>query len=239
MMLRITYISFLMAVATSGFAQAPGNVGTVSDASYGLLDDPAVRKEIKLTPTQDAFIKGEFKRVNESVRQIMSKRPTNEAEMKAAQSKMGSLQLNFYAGLKKKLTPPQAKRLRELGLQFFGPFSMLSPEIQKELGMTSAQVNKVKAAQKSLFDKTKELQSMRRDQVRTIPPPKDRNDQKAVKEYVAKVQAMMAKFGPGDGKTIAGYKKSAEAQALNALSAAQKGKWQAMKGVKFTPPRGK
>jgi hypothetical protein len=50
---------------------------------------------------------------------------------------------------------------------------------------------------------------------------------------------MMAKFGPGDGKTIAGYKKAAEAQALNALSSAQKSKWQAMNGVKFTPPKGK
>ena len=48
---------------------------------------------------------------------------------------------------------------------------------------------------------------------------------------------MMAKFGPGDAKTIAGYKKSAEAQALNALSAAQRAKWQALNGVKFTPPK--
>lgn len=159
--------------------------------------------------------------------------------MKAAQAKMRTLQEGLIANLKKKLTPPQAKRLRELGLQFFGPFAMISPEIQKELGLTSAQVAKVKAAQKSLMDKTKELQAMRRDQVRTIPQPKDRNDQKAMKEYVGKVQAMMAKFGPGDGRTISGYKKSAEEQALNVLSAAQKAKWQAMKGPKFTPPKGK
>ena len=51
--------------------------------------------------------------------------------------------------------------------------------------------------------------------------------------------AMVARFGPGDGKTISGYKRAAEAQALNVLSAAQKVKWQAMKGAKFTPPKGK
>ena len=236
---RIVCLPFLLAIAAFGFGQMPGNGGTVTQASFGLLDDPAVRKEVKLTSAQDSFVKGEFKRANDALQKVVSKRPTNEAEMKAAQAKMRTLQEALIVNLQRKLTPPQSKRLRELGLQFFGPFAMISPEIQKELGLTSAQAAKVKAAQKSLMDKTKELQAMRRDQVRTIPQPKDRNDQKAVKEYVTKVQAMVAKFGPGDGKTISGYKRAAEAQALNVLSAAQKAKWQAMKGVKFTPPKGK
>ena len=234
---RILTFVPLLALALPSWSQGPTEGGTVTQASLGLLDDPAIRKEVKLSAAQDTFVKGQFKRVNDELSKI--KRPTSEAEAKSAQARVISLQKGLYATLQKQLTPPQGKRLRELGLQFFGPFSMLSPEIQKELALTPAQIAKVKAAQKSLFDKTKELQATRQSQVRMIPQPKDRTDQKAVQEYVGKVQALMAKFGPGDGKTIAGYKKAEEAQALKALTAAQMSRWQAMKGVKFTPPKRK
>ena len=68
-----------------------------------------------------------------------------------------------------------------------------------------------------------------------IPQPKDRKDEKAVKEYFQKVQALMAKYGPSDQKLVEGYKKAAENEALAVLSAAQKAKWKTMLGVPFKP----
>lgn len=223
----------LLAVSVS-IAQVPGG-GTVTQACIGLLADPAVRKEIKLTKAQDTEIVNEFKRLNQALQGISQ--PKTATEAKSAQDKARSMQLSLVSRLQGRLNAPQAKRLRELGLQYFGPFAMLSPEIQKELGMNSAQIAKVKAAQKGLTDNARKLQESRQNEVKSIPQPANRNDQKAVQAYVQKVQALMAKYGPGDQKKLVAMKKAAEANALKALTGPQSAKWKAMMGVKFTPPK--
>ncbi|HRK21892.1 MAG TPA: hypothetical protein PLX06_08790 [Fimbriimonadaceae bacterium] len=233
MKLHFLPVLVLAASALAG-AQAPGG-GTVTQASIGLLADPAVRKEIKLTKAQDTEVVGEFKRLNDTLRNIPQ--PKTATEMRAAQEKARSMQLSLVSRLQARLNASQAKRLREVALQFFGPFSMLSPEIQKELGMTAAQVSKVKAAQKNLADDARKLQESRQKEVKAIPEPKNRNDQKAVQDYVKKVQTLLAKYGPSDQKKLISMKKAAEAKAVASLSSAQQGKWKSMLGAKFTPPK--
>lgn len=224
----------ILAGASLAVAQAPGG-GTVTQAAVGLLADPSVRKEIKLTKAQDTEVVTEFKRLNETLQKMPQ--PKSATEMRAAQEKARSMQLSLVSRLQGRLNASQAKRLREVALQFFGPFAMLSPEIQKELGMTPAQVSKVKAAQTSLADDARKLQESRQKEVKAIPEPKNRNDQKAVQDYVKKVQALLAKYGPSDQKKLMAMKKAAEAKAVGALSSAQQGKWKAMLGAKFTPPK--
>jgi hypothetical protein len=232
------FFATLLLVPFAALSAAQIKNGTVTEASVALLDDPAVRKELKLTKAQDDYVKREFKRVNDAAQAVFASRPKNETEAKAAQQKVRSLQLGLVKNLTSKLQAPQLKRLRELGLQYFGPFAMLSPEITKELKLSTAQVNKLKAAQKELMDRTRMLQQTRQNEVKKIPQPKDKNDQKAVKAYFEKVQATLAKYGSSDRKLIQGYKIAAEGQALNALSATQKSQWKAMQGKKFTPPKG-
>lgn len=235
-MIRTLVSAILIAVLGVAIvpAQAPGG-GTVTQAAIGLLADPAVRKEIKLTGAQDKEVLAEFKRLNDTLRSLPQ--PKTASEAKSTQDKARSMQLSLVSRLQARLNATQAKRLREIALQFFGPFSMISPEIQKELGLSAAQLAKVKAAQKGLSDEARKLQESRQKEVRAIPEPKDRNDQKAVQAYVQKVQTLLAKYGPGDQKKMVAMKKAAEAKALTALSKAQRTKWNAMQGKKFTPPK--
>lgn len=217
-------------------AQAPKG-GTVTQAAVALLDDPAVRKELKLSASQDKNVQAEFKKANGEIQEIVKSRPSTPEAQKSAQTRIRAIQMSLVNRLDRSLSADQRKRLKEIGLQFFGPFAMLSPEIAKEMKITSAQTAKIKAAQKNLLDKTGKLQQSRREQLMSIPRPKDQKDQKAVQAYVQKVNSEMAKFAPSDRKKIAEYKKQAEAEVLASLSKAQRTQWTAMLGRKFTPPK--
>jgi hypothetical protein len=227
---------FPVVLACFGFvvisAQTP-NRGTITQASIGLLERASVRKEIKVSKEQDSMIQAEFKRLNDAAKAIFAKRPKDQAEATSSRDKLRSMQMSLVTRIQARLTTPQARRVREIALQQFGPFGMLSPEIQSEMGLNAAQVNKIKAAQKWLQDQLQALQKKRTDEVRKIPQPKDRQDQKAVEAYVKKVNDLMAKYGAGDRKTVASYKKQAEAKVLAALTAAQRTKWSGMLGAPF------
>lgn len=217
-------------------AQAPKG-GTVTQAAVALLDDPAVRKELKLSASQDKSVQAEFKKANGEIQEIVKSRPSTPEAHKSAQTRIRAIQMSLVNRLDRSLSAAQRTRLKEIGLQFFGPFAMLSPEVAKELKITPAQTAKIKAAQKNLLDKTGKLQQARREQLMSIPRPKDQKDQKAIQAYVQKVNAEMAKFAPSDRKKIDAYKKQAESEVLTSLSKAQRTQWTAMLGAKFTPPK--
>lgn len=231
---RSAVASFAVLVAVGAMAQVPGG-GNVTQASIGLLADATVRKELKLTKAQDTEVVNEFKRLNTTLQKMPQ--PKSASEARSAQEKARQMQMSLVTRLQSRLTAAQAKRLREIGLQFFGPFSMMSPEISKELGLSSAQSNKIKEAQNGLAEDARKLQASRQKEVQAIPQPKDRNDQKAVQAYVQKVQALLAKYGPTDQKKLISMKKAAENKALAVLSKAQRAKWNAMLGKKFVPPK--
>lgn len=232
MKMKCLCLALGLLVASAAVAQGPER-GTVTQACIALLVDASIRKEIKLSKQQDAEVQSEFKRMNGELQKVFSKRPKDAADARAAQEKIKALQMSLVTRLQSRLNSPQAKRLREIGLQRFGPFSMLSPEIQSELKLNSSQVGKIKTAQKWLSDQTMALQTKRRKEVDAIPKPKDRNDRKAVEAYVKKVNALMKKNAPSDQKALETYKKQAESKVLSVLSKTQSAQWKAMLGKPF------
>jgi membrane-associated HD superfamily phosphohydrolase len=226
------FFAVVLALAVVSAALAQGG-GSIAQASIALLADPAVRKELKLTAAQSKQIEAEFKRVNDAMKN--TKPPKTAQEQQAIQKKVQSLQSSLVSRVQGKLTGTQKKRLRELGLQFFGPFAMLSPDIQKELGLNASQVAKIKSAQASMRNEMEALQKKRQSQVAAITKPKDPKDEKAMQAYAQKVQAMLAQHGPADQKSVQAMKKRAEDRVMAALSSAQKSKWKEMLGRIFKP----
>ncbi len=228
----IPFFTLLLAVIGLVIAQG-GDRGTVTQASIGLLSDAAIRKELKLTKEQETTVKTEFGKLNDAAKQIFSKRPKDQAEATAAQARLRSMQMSLVTRLQARLTSPQAKRLREIALQKAGPFAMLSPEIQAEMAINSGQVGKIKATQKWLVEQAGALQKKRNAEIQSIPRPTDQKDRAAVNAYVEKVNALIKRVGPGDKKTLDGFKRSAEEKVMAALSATQRTKWKAMLGAPF------
>lgn len=207
------------------------------EASVVLLRSEAVQKELGITSTQKAGIQAEMRRNSSAVRQIYSREPKSQAEVSALNGAIQREVTTFTARLLNSLTTPQKTRLRQLALQFFGPFAMLSPDIAKELGVTPAQTAKIRKVQEPLQKMARDLYMKRQTQIQGVPQPKNMDDLKAKADYQKRVQALAESFRRADQRALDSAKNRAEANALKALTPRQRTQWSALLGRKFTFPK--
>ncbi len=221
----------LFAAATTG---QPLGAQTVEQASVLLLQHEEVRKELGMTAGQRSAVDSAYKKHAASAQALFKQKPKTDAERKALQQKLLRSQTDFSNRCLEILNAAQRSRLRQLGLQFFGPFTMLSAEISKELGLSEPQKKKIRAAQDTLNKQAAQLQSKRLAELRAVPQPKDPNDAKAVAAYQKKLQQIAQSHQAADARAMDAAKKQAEASLMAALTAAQRTKWAGMIGKKFT-----
>lgn len=210
---------------------------TLNSDMVGLLQFEAVQKEVKLSESQKKKIDGHFAALKSQVEPIMKSNPTTEAQKEAARKKIQAASEVFHGKALGELSAVQKKRLREVTLQSLGAVSFLIDEVSKELALTQQQKSQVAAAHKAFRSQVEALQAKRQKEFEAVPKPKDSKDEKAVKAYVEKVQALMEKRAAEDKKTIEAAKKVAEGKMVAVLTSGQKANWTKMQGAKFNPPK--
>jgi hypothetical protein len=225
---RFLLLALSLALVAIVQAQLVSNV-TLTQASSALLPLRKVQTHLKLTKQQKDSLAALFKGYGKLVSEIRQK----SKNPKDAMQRANKAQIETANKALAILTAVQRTRLRQLGMQAYGIFSVVAPDVSKELGLTPAQVSSIKRVQASTVAAATKIGQEIQKAAATIPQPKDKNDKKAVQAYFLKVRALMAKRNKSDRKRMNDVKKAGEAKAMAVLSKAQREKWTAMQGPKF------
>ncbi|MBI5708086.1 MAG: hypothetical protein HZC36_13980 [Armatimonadetes bacterium] len=230
--LRVVSV-FLFAVAA---AVALGQQKlTLLEQSLEILRAEQIQKEVKVTPSQMKAIEDAFGRYRKALQEAIEKNKAtkNVAAVKAVDAAQLTRLRNFIIDT---LDRPQKDRLRQLWVQFVGVPILIQEEAASEVGLTPAQVSKLKSVYTQFQKEGAKVTEVRMKELRAIPQPKNPKDKKAVEAYQKKVQALVKKYGPGDRKLFEAAKKKTETQMLAVLTPAQKTKYTAMQGKKYAFP---
>lgn len=116
-------------------------------ADIALLQDKAVQTEVKVTPAQrnkmNAFAEEFNKKNNEKINEYQKAKKQVDG---AFQSFMMKQQQEIRTEVLNTLTADQIKRLRELTLQALGPRALVFKPVAKKVGMSDAELQKLRAA---------------------------------------------------------------------------------------------
>ena len=158
-------------------------------ANIALLQDKAVQAEVKITSSQhskmtalaDAFNKKNNDKISEYQK---AKKPVDGA----FQSFMMKQQEEIRANVLNTLTADQVKRLRELTLQALGPRALVFKPVAKKVGMSDAELQKLRAAITEGDQKIAKIKKQVSDKIRpkyaNVKQPKT---QKEAQELQAKL----------------------------------------------------
>jgi hypothetical protein len=218
----------LLVCVSSALGQLQPNV-TLMEASSALLPMMKVQTELKLTATQKDQLKGVFTHYAEEAQRIVK----NAKSREEAQQQIVKIREDSVKKALAILNSSQKIRLRQLGLQAYGPFAALAPDVAGELKLTAAQKQKMLTIQRQITLKAQAVYTERAKAVEAIPKPKDAKDQKLVRNYQARVQATLAARSTSDQKRLKAIQEDGQKLALGVLTAAQKKQWAAMLGRKF------
>lgn len=234
-------LAVLYAVVGSGWSQSQPQQ-SIEEASVNLLQLKQVQDELKFTAAQRTSFQRELQGFQRQAQQIFSKAPANEQERQAGLRRARTLQVQTGRKLLGMLTQPQKARLRQLGLQLFGLFTLRSPEIANQLKLTAAQKKVVtdaqQALQKKVQDRAQKLESQRQAAIRRIPQPKSEQDQQGIERYRRQVSTLIANYQREDARAFEQMRRESEAMISRALTAQQRAQWTQMKGAPFKFPSG-
>ncbi|GAB4135527.1 hypothetical protein [Thermopirellula anaerolimosa] len=184
--------------------RGPGGFGMMGGGGMGwaqLLQVEKVQKEIELTDDQKAEIEKIVTANREKMRELFSQ--GQGGDRRANFEKMRELQQEAQKKIEDALLPHQVARLKEIRLQVSGVGALMDPEVQKELGLSEEQVQKLRDVGREV------MQSMR---------PQDGQGPRDPGAMRERFQEMRQKM---------------EEAALKVLTEDQKAKWNKMKGEKF------
>jgi len=108
-----------------------------------LLGVETVRDELKLTSRQRAAldaIRGDYR---DAARAAVAKAKADTESKKAAQAQIDALTDRFDGRAMDVLNSTQTSRLAEIEHQVLGGYMLLSPEVQRQLGLTPAQKSQI------------------------------------------------------------------------------------------------
>lgn len=227
---------FAAVLAGAARAQQPPPP-TISEASAPLLGNSSVQKELNLTAAQKTAIQKAFETYEKGIQSLSKETPKSQQEADRLMQRAGTMRRTMSDSAIKVLTAPQRTRLRQIGLQFYGIFASLSPDVSKELKLTDDQRTRIRKAQELFFEEAVKLQQQRQQQLQAIAPPKNPNDPKEVEAYRKRITESAQRFAKEDQKTLETSKKKFEAQAMAVLTAAQKAQWTTLLGPRFNLPQ--
>jgi len=224
---------------SGGFGRGPGGAGGPpggpggmgpggGDPSLRLLGMPEVQKELELMDDQIAKLKA----VDDDYRQKRQKemaglrelpRDQVRAKFTEMQEKQKAWREEALKKVQEILLPPQYDRLHEISLQVRGVSALADPKVQEEIGLSEEQKNKLK----EIRDKVETQVRAMFEGMRGQPPEQIRARMTESREKM---------------RTL---RKDIEDQTLQVLTAAQRDKFEQLKGKKidiqmpqFGPPGG-
>lgn len=208
---------------------------TLLEQSLEILRAEQVQKEVKVTSSQMKAIEDAYGRYRKALQEAIEKNKAskNVAAVKAVDAAQLTRLRNFIIDT---LDKPQKDRLRQLWVQFVGVPILMQEEAAAEVGLTGAQISKLKGIYNQFQKEGAKVTETRMKELRAIPQPKDPKNKKEVEAYQKKVQGLVKKYGPGDRKLFEAAKKKTEAQMMAVLTLAQKAKYTSLQGKKFAFP---
>lgn len=128
-----------------------------------LLRREDVQKDLKLTTEQKSKL-DEIQQAQREKMREMFQNGGGGTDRQAMMEAMQKMQKENDEAVNKVLTADQQKRLKQIGIQLAGDRAILDPEVQKELGMTAEQTDKIKKLQSDQMTANQELMRKMRDQ---------------------------------------------------------------------------
>lgn len=221
-------VALLIFASTSAFAQLDKSV-TLMQASTALLTQRSVQMHLKVTKQQQELLQSVFKWFAQEAQRIGKASKTREAAL----AQISKVRLDASQRALNALSSAQKARLRQLGLQAYGPFALMAPDMAPIVKLTAAQKSKLKAIEKTALQKAQAIFRERSDAARAIPRPKDQSNQALMQEYMKQVQKVMLARNASDQRRARAVRDSADKQALAVLTPAQRAQWKALQGKVF------
>jgi len=134
---------------------------------------PEVQKEVKLTPDDSKKIEDQLGKVGEDMQTAFG---DSQGDFGKLGLEIVRINVKYDADFLKSLTPDQAKRIKELFVQFAGAGIIVRDDFAKDLGLTDAQKTKVATLQSDETKKIGELFQSGGDPASMGPEMKKLND---------------------------------------------------------------
>lgn len=197
------------------FGGGPGGPGGRGGDLFGLLNAPEVKKALKVTDEEQAYlgiladeVRDKDREFFESIRNLSDdqRREKMRARTETSEARSAETQKQIQEILGEERT----NRLKQIRLQVGGVMALFSPEVSKEVGITDEQ-----------RDKVRETFEGARDEIRDV--------------FLSSGDDPDARR-----KAFDDFRKKQESKVLDILTDAQKAKWESMKGepidFKLDPP---
>jgi len=192
--------------------------GGLRGGGFGLLRNPAVQKELKLTEEQNEQIRELSESQRKETRELYSglgelSREERQKKFAELRPKMEEINKEMEEVMGEVLEDAQSKRLGEIRLQLQGPRAIASPDLAKKLNLTEEQQKQITELLTGTRNKGSQLY-------------KDFQDKKITREEMQEQFQALRKEGEEN------VKKAAEV-----LTEEQKATLTKLKGEKFDMPR--
>ena len=231
-MLKLLTISSALALAGIAFTQTSFDK-EVCDIT--LLQTKEVKTELKVTQVQrdkmnsaSASYNIVAKRVEEKMRKGQEPSAEDQKQMRTHFDKMRTGVLNI-------LTPVQIKRLREISLQTAGLIALTDPTVAKKVGLSGAQLTKLKGYLKDSYEQvgklTKGVQDKVEKEFKGKNPKTDAEKRKLAEQYEKRMNEEMKKIAPKLEK----IRNDGRARIMSSMSAGQRTIWNTLLGKPFNP----
>lgn len=152
-MKRLTFTPLLLCVAAFAGAQAPDPFDAHC-ADIVILQSKAVQKELGITKAQRDRMNLHAKEHQKTLDALQKKYQGSKADPQGDLFKAFGI---LKSGVLQELTPTQVVRLRELSLQKIGLIALCDPIVAKKIGLSDAQVTKLRTTYDEGFRKFNEI----------------------------------------------------------------------------------
>lgn len=219
-------------VAVSAFAQTSFD-REVCDIT--LLQTAEVKTELKVTQTQRDRMNSASSSYNAVAKRIEDKLRKGQKPSEADQKDMRTQFDRMRTGVLDVLNAVQIKRLREISLQTAGLIALTDPAVSKKVGLTAAQLTKVKSTLKASYEQAGKVTSQVRDKIESEfkgkNPKTDAEKRKLAEQYEKRVNEEMRKIQP----RLEQIRNDGRAKIMATLSAGQRTIWNSLLGKPFNP----
>lgn len=238
--LKRSPVLILICVAAAALATpAVRDAFDVHVANIVLLQAKSVQAELRISDAQRAamnrhadWYNGEAGKISaqydSQAKNARTPPPLPEAQIKQLQS---DLKKRVLA----ELSDAQVRRLREISLQYAGPLALMDPEVARKIGLTDAQVKKLKTSYETNLKRVQSAEGAAMGPVSrkyADKKPKNEAERKTLQGQMDKDLAEASRqVEPHLKKLKADY----DAAVASTLTPAQKAAYLQLKGAKFAP----
>lgn len=189
-----------------------------------------MQRELKVSPAQLKMIQKHFGEYANVAMDLQTRYRKDRANKEKYNTPLKAAQKKLIAACLKLLSAPQKARLMECGIQKYGIFSLISPDVARAIALTPEQSKMAKKYYLTSYNTMDTLSKETASRVRAIPQPKDPNDKKQMEAYKAKVNQVANAGRDSDVPKMQAVQAAMEKKTLALLTKAQLTAFEKLKG---------